>query len=166
MTRRVVRLALCALALSFAPLAVHAQDKPNRHDKPRAAAARRHKVQPVRHKRDAKPRDAKPRDANSMAAPRVDDAKRASDQPSGHAETAPSTTAKPAIQSDAEENVHKEGGTEVKTVEFGGLDIEGQLKTPQMLYFLNRLRAEFERPQLPHRSFMPELQRSTKENAF
>jgi hypothetical protein len=65
-----------------------------------------------------------------------------------------------------EEDVHREGGTEVKSVEFGGLDIEGQLKTPQMLYFLNRLRAEFDRPQLPHRSFMPELQRSTREKDF
>jgi hypothetical protein len=35
-----------------------------------------------------------------------------------------------------------------------------------MLYFLNRLRAEFDRPQLPHRSFMPELQRSTREKDF
>ncbi len=65
-----------------------------------------------------------------------------------------------------DEDVHREGGTEVKSVEFGGLDIEGQLKTPQMLYFLNRLRAEFDRPQLPHRSFMPELQRSTQEKDF
>ena len=44
--------------------------------------------------------------------------------------------------------------------EFSGLDIEGQLKTPQMLFFLNRLRAEFDRPRLPHRSFMPELARA------
>ena len=63
-------------------------------------------------------------------------------------------------------DVHSEGGTQVKTLEFSGLDIEGQLKTPQMLYFLNRLRAEFDRPQLPHRSFMPELQRSTQEKDF
>ena len=46
------------------------------------------------------------------------------------------------------------------------VDIEGQLKTPQMLYFLNRMRAEFGRPRLPHRSFMPELEQSTKEKAF
>jgi hypothetical protein len=71
-----------------------------------------------------------------------------------------------ALAADAEERVRKEGGSEIKTVEFGGLDIEGQLKTPQMLYFLNRLRAEFARPELPHRSFMPELQRGTKESAF
>jgi hypothetical protein len=71
-----------------------------------------------------------------------------------------------AISSEADEAVRKEGDSEIKTVEFSGLDIEGQLKTPQMLYFLNRLRAEFDRPELPHRSFMPELQRGTKEPAF
>ena len=63
-------------------------------------------------------------------------------------------------------DVHEEAGTEVKTMEFSGLDIEGQLKTPQMLYFLNRLRAEFGRPRLPHRSFMPELQAGTQDKAM
>jgi hypothetical protein len=63
-------------------------------------------------------------------------------------------------------DVRKEGDTEVKVMEFSGLDIEGQLKTPQMLYFLNRLRAEFGRPRLPHRSFMPELQAGTQDKAM
>ena len=63
-------------------------------------------------------------------------------------------------------DVRKEGDTEVKVMEFSGLDIEGQLKTPQMLYFLNRMRAEFGRPRLPHRSFMPELQSETRGKAF
>jgi len=66
----------------------------------------------------------------------------------------------------AEEQVRKEGGTDVKTVEFTGLDIEGQLKTPQLLYFLTRLRAEFDRPRLPHRSFMPELSRTSGEKSL
>ena len=63
---------------------------------------------------------------------------------------------------DAEGEVREEGGTKVKVYRFGGLDISGRLKSPQLLYFLNRLRAEFDRPKLPHRSFLPELQRSTK----
>lgn len=62
--------------------------------------------------------------------------------------------------------IRKEGDTEVKVMEFTGLDIEGQLKTPQMLYFLNRLRAEFGRPRLPHRSFMPELKDSAHDGAL
>jgi hypothetical protein len=67
---------------------------------------------------------------------------------------------------DGEEQVRKEGDTDVKTVEFTGLDIEGQLKTPQLLYFLTRLRAEFDRPRLPHRSFMPELSRTSGEKSL
>lgn len=57
-------------------------------------------------------------------------------------------------------------GEKVKVYEFSGLDISGRLKSPQLLYFLNRLRAEFDRPRLPHRSFMPELVRSTRGKAF
>jgi hypothetical protein len=98
-------------------------------------------------------------DAPSMVA-----APDAQPRPGGTAH-APSEDAA-ALAADADERVRNEGGEEIKTVEFGGLDIEGQLKTPQMLYFLNRLRAEFSRPELPHRSFIPELQRGTQENGF
>lgn len=139
-------LCVCGLPLSSA---LHAQDKP------RAAAAKRHKPAAAAKRKAADKAASTP---SAEAPPKA----------AAHSETAaPTATApKPPPVVDADEDVHKEGGTEVKTLEFGGLDIEGQLKTPQMLYFLNRLRAEFERPQLPHRSFMPELQRSTKENAF
>lgn len=59
-----------------------------------------------------------------------------------------------------------EGGEKVKVFRFSGFDISGRLKSPQLLYFLNRMRAEFDRPHLPHRSFMPELNRSTKGKAL
>lgn len=59
-----------------------------------------------------------------------------------------------------------EGGRRVRVFQFSGLDIAGRLRSPQLLYFLNRLRAEFDRPRLPHRSFMPELGRSTRSDAF
>jgi len=67
---------------------------------------------------------------------------------------------------DAESSIVVEGGEKVKVYRFSGLDISGRLKSPQLLYFLNRLRAEFDRPRLPHRSFVPELVRSTKSKAF
>jgi hypothetical protein len=67
---------------------------------------------------------------------------------------------------DAESEERVEGDGKVKVFEFSGLDISGRLKSPQLLYFLNRLRAEFDRPRLPHRSFMPELVRSSKGKAF
>ncbi|MFT3923441.1 MAG: hypothetical protein QM778_12975 [Myxococcales bacterium] len=62
----------------------------------------------------------------------------------------------------ADAQIVKEGDTNVKVMSFTGLDIEGRLKSPQLLYFVNRVHAEFERPKLPHRSFMPELERSTQ----
>lgn len=64
------------------------------------------------------------------------------------------------------EELEEAEGEKVKVYEFSGLDISGRLKSPQLLYFLNRLRAEFDRPRLPHRSFMPELVRSTRGKAF
>lgn len=67
---------------------------------------------------------------------------------------------------DVDSDVRREGGGKVKVFRFSGLDVAGRLKSPQLLYFLNRLRAEFDRPRLPHRSFLPELQRSTKGKAF
>lgn len=76
------------------------------------------------------------------------------------------TEAAPTKTAQAQTEVREERGEKVKAFQFSGLDIEGQLKSPQMLYFLNRLRAEFGRPRLPHRTFMPELQRSTKGKSF
>jgi len=62
--------------------------------------------------------------------------------------------------------VTERGGSKVKVIEFSGLDVNGRLKSPQLLYFLNRVRAEFDRPRLPHRSFVPEMERSTKAEGF
>jgi hypothetical protein len=67
---------------------------------------------------------------------------------------------------DVESDERSEGGEKVKVFRFSGLDVAGRLKSPQLLYFLNRMRAEFDRPRLPHRSFIPELQRSTHGKAF
>lgn len=67
---------------------------------------------------------------------------------------------------DAESSERLEGGEKVKAIRFSGLDVSGRLKSPQLLYFLNRLRAEFDRPRLPHRSFLPELERSTRTKSF
>lgn len=67
---------------------------------------------------------------------------------------------------EADSSIVVEGGEKVKVYRFSGLDISGRLKSPQLLYFLNRVRAEFDRPRLPHRSFIPELVGSTKSKAF
>ncbi len=54
-------------------------------------------------------------------------------------------------------------GNKEKTYTFGGLDIDGKLKTPQLLYFLNRMKSEFDTTTPERRSFIPELKRSTDE---
>ena len=115
--------------------------------------------------------------ADAPAAPPPNAPKAEQSLPAGAAQPDPKPTAESQTGKDAprpsppaseldDADVRKEGDTEVKMMEFSGLDIEGQLKTPQMLYFLNRLRAEFGRPRLPHRSFMPELQAGTQDKAM
>ena len=44
---------------------------------------------------------------------------------------------------------------------FGAMDVEGKLKTPQLLYFLNRVRLELDTTTPPKRSFIPELEKSS-----
>lgn len=51
-------------------------------------------------------------------------------------------------------------GKKTKTYNFSGLDIEGKLKTPQLLYFLGRMKLEYELSKPAKRSFIPELERS------
>ncbi len=48
-----------------------------------------------------------------------------------------------------------DGGTRV--FKFGEVEIEGRLRSPQIVYFLRRVRAEFAAGDLGHRSFMGEL---------
>lgn len=92
----------------------------------------------------------------------------AAQDPAGRSESA--APAGDAAADESAENADtrevNEGDSKVKVFRFSGLDISGRLKSPQLLYFLNRLRAEFDRPKLPHRSFIPELERSTKTKSF
>lgn len=45
----------------------------------------------------------------------------------------------------------------VKVYTFGATEVEGRLKSPQITYFLRRVRAEFAAGDLGHRSFLREL---------
>ena len=47
-----------------------------------------------------------------------------------------------------------------KVYTFTGLDVEGKLKTPQLLYFLNRVKLELDTSTPDKRSFMKELEKS------
>lgn len=51
----------------------------------------------------------------------------------------------------------KEQGEGVKTYKFGPVEVEGRLKSPQVVYFMRRMRAEFAAGALGHRSFLREL---------
>ncbi len=53
-----------------------------------------------------------------------------------------------------------DGGTHV--FKFSELDIEGRLKSPQLVYFLRRVRAEFAAEELGHRTFMREMSETRK----
>ena len=49
---------------------------------------------------------------------------------------------------------------------FGEVEVEGRLKSPQIVYFLRRVRAEFAAGDLGHRSFMQELSETKNEPGF
>jgi hypothetical protein len=60
----------------------------------------------------------------------------------------------------------KAGGGKAKVFDFTGLDLNGRLRTPQLLYFLERASEELERASLRRRSFIPELVRSIDEESL
>ncbi len=57
-----------------------------------------------------------------------------------------------------------DGGTRV--FRFGEVEVEGRLKSPQIVYFLRRVRAEFAAGDLGHRSFVRELSETRNEPGF
>lgn len=60
----------------------------------------------------------------------------------------------------------EEAPQKVKVFDFSGLDVAGQMRTPQLLYFLDRASEELERASLRRRSFIPEMVRSVEEEAL
>ena len=63
-------------------------------------------------------------------------------------------------------DVKETGEKGVKTYKFGPVDVEGRLKSPQVVYFLRRVRAEFAAGKLGHRSFMRELSDTRRHSAL
>jgi hypothetical protein len=71
---------------------------------------------------------------------------------------APDATAKTPAKSNKKEAP--------KTYDFNALDLNGRMRTPQLLYFLERANEELERASLEKRSFIPHMVRSVDEEAL
>jgi hypothetical protein len=89
--------------------------------------------------------------------------------PSSSSSASTSTTATSSAESSTGSSDDGGGGKTVgadgktyksKTYSFGAMDVEGKLKTPQLLYFLNRVKLELDMSAPDTRSFMKELEKS------
>lgn len=82
------------------------------------------------------------------------------------------TPATPGATDPSGKDSEDDGGATTQTsgditrYSFTGLDIDGELRTPALLQFLARIGGEFETVGIPHRSFMPELSRTTYSDAL
>lgn len=58
------------------------------------------------------------------------------------------------------------GDAGARVFRFGEVEVEGRLKSPQIVYFLRRVRAEFAAGDLGHRTFLRELSETGREPGF
>jgi hypothetical protein len=82
------------------------------------------------------------------AADKADKAEPKAEAPDAKAETKPG---------------EKKKSPKEKTFDFNALDLNGRMRTPQLLYFLERANEELERASLEKRSFIPHMVRSVEE---
>jgi hypothetical protein len=72
-----------------------------------------------------------------------------------------------ADKGDAADTTSTAGKTiKTKTYTFGAMDVEGKLKTPQLLYFLNRVKLELDMSAPDKRSFMKELAKTAEDKSL
>lgn len=75
-------------------------------------------------------------------------------------------TATPAPEPAAETRPAPSRTPKTKVYNFTGLDVEGKLKTPQLLYFLNRVKLELDTTGREKRSFLKELEQSSDDKGL
>jgi hypothetical protein len=151
---------LCSLCLlSVAQLSLAAPSRTNARTAARAAPAPSRAARPkpkvpsrATNKPAAKPAAPAP---EAAAGPRPAEP----GVPEAHGPPAGASEAKVAPANAAAIGVVKTEEAEqgVKTYTFGAEEVEGRMKSPQILYFLRRVRAEFDAEPLGHRSFLLEL---------
>jgi hypothetical protein len=161
--RLVVSLAVAALWLGVG--SAHAA--PKSKGKPAAAkpaAAKPAAAKPKKGKEAAKGKEADKEPDNAPEPAAADDAKSAAKEESVKAA---GTSAPKGADKETNSSVKvKEDKEGVKTYKFETVEVEGRLKSPQVIYFLRRVRAEFEAGALGHRSFLGELSDSRRSAAF
>ena len=140
--------ALCALAPRTAGAAPKGKARPAAQSKAKKAAK---KAEPAA--------DAPSTDEKAEADDKPDKGEPSNVKAAGS--NATKSTAPGGATATATEN--KEG---VKTYKFGTIEVEGRLKSPQIIYFLRRVRAEFDAGLLGHRSFMRELSDTRNKSAL
>jgi hypothetical protein len=75
---------------------------------------------------------------------------------------APAEKTAPVEPKAADKTDKKKEGKNQK-FDFTGIDLNGRMRTPQLLYFLERANEELERASLEKRSFIPHMVRSVDE---
>ena len=150
-----VMCSLCLTCLAQPALAAPSRSAPPPRATPAARAAR---PKPRAPSRAASKPAAKAATPAAEAAPAPPEAP-PPNLPEAHGPPSGANEAKVAPSNLAATGVVKTEEAEkgVKTYTFGAEEVEGRMKSPQILYFLRRVRAEFDAEPLGHRSFLLEL---------
>jgi len=162
MSRRISALGACALCVALggfafaAPRSAEAAPKA----KPKAAApSKAPKKTPKKAEPEAEAPSADAKGDDDKAEDKPDKPDKPDKGEPGAVKAAGTNATKVAPNPSAAAAVKetKESKEGVKTYKFGTIEVESRLKSPQIIYFLRRVRAEFDAGLLGHRSFMREL---------
>jgi hypothetical protein len=146
--RRTIAFVLLAIVVALVTTFAFAQKPPPK--KPAAAAAAPPHKKPPDH---TKKKDAGPEEARDAEAPLTARAESTAAAQVGAIKDAGAVSAQTL-----------DGGARV--FRFGEMEIEGRLRSPQLVYFLRRVRAEFAAGDLGHRSFTRELSDTRRDPSF
>ena len=75
-------------------------------------------------------------------------------------------TSEPATATPAPTSTGPARTGKARVYTFGGLDLEGKLKTPQLLYFRGRMRQELDASSSQRRSFLKELEKTAEDQGL